>query len=68
MGIDAGHWGCVVARVNDHAKRLYPNDEKAQKRLISHLLAIGTNEEIDDGFRKRVKKPSRLKRLLSLFT
>lgn len=40
MTIDASHWGRIVARVNEHARKLHPNNPIAQEELVNELLAI----------------------------
>ncbi len=42
MSIEAGHWANIVARVTEHAKKLYPDNPEKQQDLIDELLAITT--------------------------
>ena len=67
MTIDAGHWGMVVGRVAEHARKLHPKDVVAQRRLKNYLLAISANEKPVNEFWDRVPRPSLLKRFLELF-
>ena len=45
MGIEASHWGMILANVERHAHELYPSDPVKARKLKNHLLALPDEDD-----------------------
>lgn len=73
MSIEASHWANICFAVEAHAKKLHPRNKEKQRELVEELLCITSRETMlrksaqADAALQRMKKPSFVRRLRSLF-